>query len=293
MKPKSRLLWATGLLALCLSLFFYACTKDSSSGSNNTIPPGSQRLSVYITDGPLDFQKVLIDIQGIAVKVDTCHRNHDDDHDQPGCDDDHDMHHGNCEIWDTLNIHPGVYDLLTLSNGLDTLLGSSFLINGKIERIKLTLGNNNSVEVDSIVYPLHLLNNQNYVYVNISRDHLDSLSSNNFQLFLDFDLDHSIKYFNEQDWLKPVLKPFGLHNTGEIEGTITPQHASGFIRASNATDNSYALPGRNGRFEIRGLSAGNYSVFIAGINGYQDTTLTNISVTARHETILGSVQLHQ
>ena len=71
--------WVAGLVLLTCSLFFYACKKDVSA-ENGNIPPGKAKLSVFLTDGPTDYQKVLIDIQSIAVKLDTCHRNHDDDH---------------------------------------------------------------------------------------------------------------------------------------------------------------------------------------------------------------------
>ena len=292
MKSNSNSLWIGGIALFTLSIFFYACQKDVSA-SVDTIPANKQKLSVYMVDGPLDFQKVLIDIQQIAVKLDTCRRNGDDDHDQPGCDDDHDQHNNNCEIWDTLNIRPGVYDLLKLRNGLDTLLASSFILNGKIERIKFTLGANNSVMADSVVHPLHLLNNQNFVYVNIRREHLDSLSSNNFKLYLDFDLAHSIFYFNGQYWLKPVLKPFGRHSTGEIEGKVRPSHSFGMIKAYNATDTAFAMPEDEGEFQIRGLKEGTYSLFIKGINGYKDSTIHSLNVTRSRETEVGTIVLHQ
>jgi len=291
MKSNLKLVWPAGVVVLTLSLFFYSCNKENSATAD--IPPGNAKLSVYLTDGPMDFQKVLIDIQQIAVKVDTCRRNHDDDRDQPGCDDDHDQHNSNCEIWDTLTIRPGVYDLLKLRNGLDTLLASGFIINGKIERIKFTLGTNNIVMADSVMHPLNLLNNQNFVYVNIKRDHLDSLSSNNFQLYLDFDLARSIRLINGQYWLKPVLKPFGKHSSGEIDGKVRPVHSFGMIKAYNSTDTAFAMPQDEGEFKIRGLKDGTYSLFIDGINGYKDSIINNITVTRSRETQLGTIVLHQ
>ena len=291
MKTISRPFVAITMLLAVIVLFFYSCKKDNAS--NNNIPPGNNKLSVYLTDDPADYQKVLIDIEQIEVKVDTCLRNSDEDRNQPGCDDDHDERHSNCEIWDTLNINPGIYDLLTLRNGLDTLLASGFLLNGKIERIKFTLGDNNSVEVDSVSYPLNLINHQNFVYVNLGRDDLDSLSSDNLQMYLDFNLDHSIRYFNGQYWLKPVLKPFGLHSSASIEGNVQPWQAFALIEAMNTTDSGFALPNFDGRFKIRGLKPGTYNVLIDGHNGYSDTTLSNITVTANRETSVGTIQLHQ
>jgi hypothetical protein len=291
MKKLTGLILSFAFIAV-ISVILYSCQKEVSvdTGSN---PGATNKLSVYLADGPTYYQKVLIDIQQIAVKLDTCKRNGDpDDHNRPGCDDDHDSLSANCEIWDTLSIHPGVYDLLALRNGLDTLLASGFILNGKIERIKVTLGNNNSVVADSISHPLNLLNNQHFVYINIGRDHLDSLSSNNLQLYLDFDLQHSIAYVGGQYWLKPVLKPFGRHAFGEIEGKIRPVHSHGLVKAYNATDSAFALPWDEGEFKIRGLKEGTYSLFIDGINGYKDTTITNIVVQRNRDTQLGTIQLH-
>jgi len=293
MKSMSRpQLWVAGTALLAICLFIFSCQKEVSKNGDN-IPPGDSKFSVFLTDGPTDYQKVLVDIQRIAVKIDTCHRNHDDDHDYPGCDGDHDQINSRCEIWDTLNIRPGVYDLLALRNGLDTLLVSDFVLNGKIERIKFTLGDSNSVEVDSVIHPLQLVGSQHFVFVDIRRDHLDSLSSNNFQLYLDFDLNHSIWYAAGKYWLKPVLKPFGKHATGAIEGKITPFHSFGFLKAYSATDTAYGLPWFNGEFKIRGLKEGSYSLLIDGINGYKDSTITNISVTRNKDTKLGTIPLHQ
>ena len=277
------------LLLMAATVVFIACQKEVSDESG--VPAGKAKVSVYLTDGPTDYQQVLIDIRAIDIKVDTCRRHEDDDHDGPGCDDDHDSLSNHCEYWQSLPINPGVYDLLTLRNGLDTLLASGFVINGKIERIKLTLGDNNSVLVDSVSYPLQLVNGQHFVYVNIHREHLDEINNNNFNLYLDFDLAHSIRYHNGTYSLKPVLKPFSRHSSGEIEGKVRPVHSFGQIQAYNATDTGYARPWDEGEFKIRGLHTGTYSLFIEGRNGYHDTTINNIQVQQGHETDLGTLLL--
>ncbi len=272
-------------------LFLYSCQKEANL---NGVPEGKAKLSIYLTDGPLDFQHVWVDIQSIAVKVDTCRRNGDDDHHNgPGCDDDHDSLSNRCEYWDTLAINPGIYDLLALRNGVDTLLASGFVINGKIERIKFTLGTNNSLMVDSVTYPISLINNQQYIFVNVGRDHLDSISSNNFQLYLDFDLARSIRFTGGQYWMRPYLKPFSRHSFGEIEGKVRPVRAHNLIKAFNATDTAYARPWSEGEFKIRGLRPGTYSLLIDGINGYQDTLINNIQVERGQDTELGVIQLRQ
>jgi len=184
-------------------LIFFACQKESSHSSTNNIPAGKAKLSVFLTDGPYDFQKVLIDIKSIQVLVDTCHHfgdpddqedeHHDgEEHDGEGDDhgDDGGDHHDNdsteatCKVWSDLQINPGIYDLLTLRNGQDTLLGANFIPQGKIIKIKITLGTNNSIMADSITSPLQIRDNKDYVIIQIRNEHLDSIAPGNFNLLL-------------------------------------------------------------------------------------------------------------
>lgn len=292
MKTYSRFyLWT--FLSLAAVVIFFACKKEISGSGNMTIPPGKTNLSVMLTDGPTNYQKVLIDIQSIEVKVDTCMHNWDSDHVDHGDDDWHDFMSSHCQYWDTLSINAGIYDLLTLRNGVNALLANGFLINGKIERIKFTLGTRDSVMVDSVMHVLNLINNMDFVFINVGRQQLDSLSSNNFQLYLDFDLARSIIFFGGQYWLKPVLRPFGTHTTGEIEGRITPPHSFGIIKAYNATDTAFAWPEDHGEFEIRGLKPDTYTLLIPGANGYKDSTMNNIVVQQGKATQVGTITLHQ
>ena len=284
---------------ILLLTIFYACQKDISPVGSN-VPQGKAQFSVYLTDGPYDFQKVLVDIKSIDVKVDTCHHFGDKDdeegehHDGNHEDDEKDTS-GHCEVWTPLQIHPGIYDLLKLRNGVDTLLGSSFIPKGKIKQVKITLGTNNSIMADSIVSPLKISDNKNYVVINIRNEHLDSIAADNFHLILDFNLAKSIIFDNGTYWLKPALRAFAKRNTGEIEGKVRPDSSFGMIKAFNATDTAYALPDRDdeGKFKIRGLKEGVYAVWIDGIHGYKDSTIGNIKVTMGRETELGKIVLHK
>lgn len=288
-----RWLLASALSILLIGVIFSACQKDISGDEN--IPAGQAKLSIYLTDGPYDFDKVLVDVQGILVKVDTCEKQgrHDDDDD----DDDHDEYHDrreDCDIWDTLQIRPGVYDLLTLRNGNDTLLASGYIPRGEIEKIKFVLGSNNSIVVDSVTYPLRLKEDKNFIYVKIKHGDIDSIGNNNFEMFLDFDVARSIRFINAVYWLKPVLKPFCKSGSGEIEGKIRPVGSHGMIAAIIGTDTAYARPDHHeGEFKIRGLKEGTYSLFVDGINGYRDTIINNIQVRRGKETELKTITLQK
>jgi hypothetical protein len=297
------------VILLSLTVFF-ACQKETSLSSQ--VPAGQSKLSLFLTDGPFDFQKVLIDIKSIQVQVDTCRHFGDEDEDEHekehhDCDNeegfhdndqghhDNDSSHAVCKVWSDLKINPGVYDLLKLRNGRDTLLGASFIPKGKIIKIKINLGPRDSIMADSVVHPLKIRDNKDFVIIKIRNEHLDSISANNFRLILDFDLARSIKFENGVYWLKPILKAFSKKNTGTIEGKVRPDSAFGMIKAFNATDTAFALPDREeeGEFKIRGLKEGTYSVLIKGQKGYLDSTITGVKVFRGHETDLGKIVLHK
>jgi hypothetical protein len=54
----------------------------------------------------------------------------------------------------TLNVVPGIYDLLKLSNGVEKLIATDTLEISKVQQIRLILGTRNTVVLDGITYPL-------------------------------------------------------------------------------------------------------------------------------------------
>ncbi len=287
--------FAGGLLFLVL---FYSCSKESSVQSD--IPVGSQKVSIFLTDDPALFDQVNIDIQSVKVMVDTCDRNdsaeddhHDGDH-HDGGDDDHDSTESRCVYWADLDIRPGVYDLLQLRNGLDTLLASGTVPDGKIIKIRIDLGPNNSLVKDSVMYPLNLPPGMHpYVIISMRGNEWEEYGNRSRRLWLDFDVARSIITINGQFYLRPVIHFFVVRNTGSIEGKVEPREALPVISAYNSTDTAYAIPNHDGEFKIRGLAAGTYKVFINASNGYVDTTISNIIVQRGQETELNRVTLHR
>src|SRR3954470_15218581 len=154
MKTKKHWLLIAAGLSL-LSVFFTACNKENSGNSGAGTDKPS--LSIYMMDDPVVFTKVLIDIKQVAVKIDTAAHHGDADDDHQWNDDYRGCHNGKSAIWDTLSINPGVYDLLKLRNGTDTLLASGTIPKGKVLQVRITLGTNNSVYTDSVThYPLNI-----------------------------------------------------------------------------------------------------------------------------------------
>jgi Domain of unknown function (DUF4382) len=291
---------------ICISLIVMslvivtACNKESSN-SSSTIPAGQQKVSVSLNDGPIpNLTSVIVDIRYVEVKVDTGEIHHDDryyDDDHEG--DDHgagndENHHGDhFGKWDTISVTPGLYDLLKLRNGIDTLIASGLTHGGKITKVRVTLGTNNSVSTDSTHhFPLSICDGSPYVYVNVRSISLDSIGAGQFMVHLDFNVARSIEFEDGQYCLRPQLKSYSNKNSGSIAGIVLPAAAHAYVEVISSTDTALAIPEDEGEFKFNGLSPGTYSVLYKSVAAYQDTTLANVTVLQGEETKLPKITLH-
>ncbi len=278
-------------------LVFFACNKSNSSSSNPNIPKGQSQVSMYMMDGPTNFYKVLIDIRQVTVEIDTATtQNAQDEDDQ--WDGDYCGYHRTTSnksvIWDTLNITPGVYNLLDLRNGTDTLLASGLYPTGKILKIRITLGSDNTVYTDSTTYyPLDVFGSNPYITINVSRTNVDNVSNNEFKIWLDFNLARSIYYWSGTYYLKPYIEVFNDMTSAKVEGTVLPPGAGALVMGVNGADTIYAIPFWGGNYQFRNVPAGSWSFTFKGMNGYQDTTISNIAVDSTKTVTLPKITLHK
>lgn len=289
---KKSITWA-GMLILTVSLLITACQKQVIPGNNTT---SAKQLSVYLTDDPCQYDSVFIDIRYVEVKIDTSAEHMNDDHYGDNDDDKNDDHQHQDQYgkWDTLTIRPGVYNVLRLRNGIDTLLASGNLPVGKIRKIRLTLGTNNSLVKAGVTYPLNLWpGTNNYVYLKIHNEDEDEVTAGHSAIWMDFNVCESIRLTGGQYYLKPFLKPFSMQQFGRIEGKVFPHDALPFVKAFNATDSASAIPEEEGEYKIRGLKEGAYTISFTGSNGYRDTTISNIQVQRGRETHIPDITLRK
>jgi hypothetical protein len=289
---KKSITWA-GMLILTVSVLITACQKQVTPGNNTT---SAKQLSVYLTDDPCQYDSVFIDIRYVEVKIDTSAEHMNDDHYGDNDDDKNDDHQHQDQYgkWDTLTIRPGVYNVLRLRNGIDTLLASGNLPVGKIRKIRLTLGTNNSLVKAGVTYPLNLWpGTNNYVYLKIHNEDEDEVTAGHSAIWMDFNVCESIRLTGGQYYLKPFLKPFSMQQFGRIEGKVFPHDALPFVKAFNATDSASAIPEEEGEYKIRGLKEGAYTISFTGSNGYRDTTISNIQVQRGRETHIPDITLRK
>lgn len=288
----------TLILLFSAALLSFAAISCSESGLTNTDnneaiqnenAPAS--LKVVLTDAPGDFQSVFIDIQEIRIHRADSAEMDTTESDTTGNDDDGE--------WITVSEEPVRVDLLTLQNGNTLTLGETELEAGHYNQIRLLLGADNEVVVDSISHPLKTPSaQQSGLKLKIDAD---IEAGTNYNLLIDFDASRSIvKAGNEKApvgikyILKPVLRAVNLSQTGSVSGIVEPDSISTSVYTVVNEDTIGTTTATDGSFQILGLAAGNYDLtFEPDSTGFQDTTLTGIEVMSGEDTDVGTVVLSE
>lgn len=255
---------------ILLALLFFSCNKEKNTNSPQ-IPDGKSELKIMMTDDPsVIYDSIFVDIQRVEVKVDA---DNGSDH------------------WDTLQIRAGVYNILRFRNGLDTLLAVGYVANGEIEKIRITLGNNNAVVLNGVTIPVFPRKHE--IKINVD-DEVERIDNNHLRLWLDFDGHGSIRSRNGRLELDLRISHFHHHNSGELEGEIRPAAAFPVVmKIISGTDTLTAIPERDGEFKIRGIRSGRVDLLIKPSNGYRDSLIRNIPIRHGDDTELGTIRLRQ
>ena len=162
----------TVLSALLLSIItIMSCSKESRTTT----------LKVNLTDAPTEAEEVNIDLQAVRVNF---------SNDSSG--------------WTDLSAVAGVYNLLGLQNGVDTLIGQGTVPAGMLKEIRLVLGNNNTIRVGGQTYPLTIPSgSESGLKIKVNKNLAAPLDS----LLVDFDAALSIHQDGNGNYiLRPVLK---------------------------------------------------------------------------------------
>ena len=194
--------------------------------------------------------------------------------------------------WIVVNSTTRTFDLLTLTNGASQILGDAPLNPGHYSQIRLKLAESCTVIVDGQTHPLEVPSG---AQSGLKLNHpFDIEPSTLYEMTLDFDAMHSIHVTgNDRYKLSPVIRVVANQVSGAISGTINPANSRAIVFALVGADtvSTFADP-TTGAFKLVALPANVYAVHIVpGVPIYLDTTLTGVSVVARHETDLGTITL--
>ncbi|HMD01122.1 MAG TPA: DUF4382 domain-containing protein [Ferruginibacter sp.] len=166
------------ILGVISLLTFSSCSVKDDIGNADT----STIYQVRLTDAAGPFTKVNINIQSVLVNYTS------------------DASAG----WAVLNTNAGVYDLLTLQNGKDTLLAKGNLNTGQtVRQIRFVLGSGNTVDVGNLTFPLTIPSGaESGLTVQTNQ----TLNSSTASVLIDFDANASIKAETDGSYsLRPVL----------------------------------------------------------------------------------------
>ncbi|MBX2969993.1 MAG: DUF4382 domain-containing protein [Cyclobacteriaceae bacterium] len=246
-------------LALLSAVMLISCSEDGRNA----------RLEIRLTDAPGDYEEVNIDIQGVQV---------------------HAASEDNGSGWKSLDITPGVYNLLELTNGLDTLLGVIELPAGRISQVRLILGNNNTLKINGETKALTTPSaQQSGLKLNVHADLVEGIT---YTLLLDFDAARSIvkagasgKYL-----LKPVIRTITEATSGAVAGTVSEPLSKPAVYAIIANDTlGTTFANDEGKFMIKGLQPGTYTISFSPATGYSIEDIADVDVTLGNVTNLGEV----
>lgn len=163
------------VILLTSAIFFVSCSKDDDVN-------GSSTLHLRLTDAPTALDSVFVDIEEVRIK----------------------MHNDTTESgWITMNTNAGIYNLLELQNGVDTLLGTATLPTGTVKEVRFIVGTENRVVADGQSYPLTIPSGaESGLKIKVNK----ALNATIETLIIDFDAALSVHEVNGEYKLRPVLR---------------------------------------------------------------------------------------
>lgn len=250
-------------------ILFFSCQKN-----NNNISGDKARLQVSLTDSPdPNVKEVWVDVKEVLINMsDTS--------------------------WITVGgAHPGVYNLLDLTNGKDTLLADAEIPAGNISQIRMILGDNNYIITNSgekidLTTPSA---QQSGLKVQVNQAVTGGLL---YRLILDFDAGKSIvKAGNSGKYiLKPVIRIISfVPSGGNAKGVVIPDSVRTAIYAINGIDTvaSTYTDTTNGNFWFGDIPAGSYLFSYVPTDTTFKNEQRNVSVTLGQIAVVDTVKLEK
>lgn len=249
------------MVVVFMMVTFAGCNDSESTNA---------RIEVWLTDAPGDYEEVNIDLQAIEVHT-------ENSEDESG--------------WISLEANKGIYNLLDLTNGIDTLIGTIEIPSGKISQIRLKLGSENTIKVGGQLHDLSTPGaQQSGLKIQV---HQELLMGITYKILLDFDVARSIVATGNGTYkLKPIIRSIAEAQDGAIKGTVSPKESSPAVYAIMNTDTlgtTFCDPA--GHFLIRGLPAGSYTVAFQPAEIFLPTTQTGVIVTTGSVTDIGIIEV--
>lgn len=270
------------IAGFALFVLMFSCSKsevEKEVSENESLT----ELSLFLTDGPGDYQGVSLDIEKMKVRID---RDHSSDEE--------------AGEWQELPVSKKRYNLLELNNGKDTLLASGKVFAGILKEIQLSLGENSTLTLENgDTFPL---NTPEIIH---SRAKLilaeSSTPKGENQVVLDFDIFKSVlesPHYQDSSKMvyqfQPHVRIFSKAAGGAVEGWVLPAEALPIVQAINAQkDTLFTKANESGYFKLWGLSEGDYTLrYTSQSESPYKEEIRNISIESGHLITRDTVVLH-
>jgi hypothetical protein len=241
-------------------LFLTACESDEKNA----------RVQIWLTDAPGDYQEVNVNIAGVEIHS-------SDTDDEKG--------------WNSLPVNGGVYNLLELTNGVDTLLAEKEIPAGKISQIRLKLSDGNTIKINDEVFDLDIPSGQQSgLKLQVHETLVEGVT---YKILLDFDVARSVILTGTGAYkLKPVIRTITEAQNGAIKGSITPEDSNPAIYAIAGQDTlGTTYSDSTGHFLLRGIPAGSYKLLFVPATGYQVVEKNPVTVQTGVVSYVGVVTI--
>ena len=257
------------VVALGAIAMMVACKKDDSSSDGSST--SNMQVKMVDAPSPYSFEEVNVDVRGIDANITS-------------------MATGQSQ-WVTMTSEARVYNLLSLANGIEALIGHGTVNAGTLTQVRLHLGPHNSVKsMDGVTHNMDLAPGAETVLVNVNNEQV--IAGHTFALFLDFDAATSVVNRGNGWELDPHLRAFTVASTGTVRGKVNLNLPGIAVRLENSEHVYMTYADRNvGNFMLRGAEAGTYTLKVYANNSDVPVIRTNVEVTAGNITDVGLIEL--
>jgi len=246
------------VLASLALLVFGGCTSDN----NPSTADGKGTMQVSMVDAPASaYDSIVVVVTEVSVHSNT-----------------------SSESWITLSNETKTYNLLSLVNGVEAVMGQTQLSAGTYSQLRLTLGDSCWVYASGVKIALKIPSTE--IKLNINAQ----ITANaTYKIVLDFDATRSLVTTAGGLIMKPVIRVLTTSSAGYIQGSVNVKAS---VLAYGNGDTLSTITGTNNSFKIMYAKPGTYSLTIVSADAlFYDSTLTNISVVSGQVTNVGTINL--
>ena len=276
------------LLTILSILVMTGCSEDKSTSPADS----TGTLKILLTDAPCKFDQINITFSEISVHSsdDSAEEEQTNGEGADGNSEDQgSISKKSAGEWIIINNETQTFDLLTLTNGITSILGEKELEAGHYTQIRLQI-TEAEIAVDGTTYPLTIPSGT-VKFVS----GFDIVSETSTELIIDFDAARSVHTTggNKSEYkLIPTIRLINNALCGSISGQVTNYEnlPVAYVIAGSDTLNSTYVNENNGKFTLGFLPEGTYEVSVADTLD-QKYLNQDVSVIIGIKTDLGNITL--